>query len=299
MADSRRYFQFLAGPRRGEVLIMDSIESEDGEIYVKFKDDSRINETFIAQLNQKVVTEKVMAEIDSPSNCWRFNEKVEDNKPRLEKDAQTGEIYEIPNVDDMVHADLTGETGVVQPRKKKKAIELVPPRPTPASHSAFGAIQASFNTPVVDNDNPVQNTKVKPTQPNAVQQANTGDPVWLMCNSSKKFETEVNLTQTISLPKKSFYNVVKESFEDGGEKVVEYIIQNLDSQKIKDALKVALREAYDDAPEPVKETVYSPVPVPVPMREMTSPTEIFVPETVEEPVVGGPVAVEGTFKEVK
>jgi hypothetical protein len=287
MADERRYFQFLAGPRRGEVLIMDRIESEDGDVYITFKDDSRMNETLIAQVNQKVVTDKMMAEIDSPTNCWRFQEKAEeDSKPRLEKDAQTGEVYEIPNVDDMVHADLTGETGVVRPRKKNKLIELVPPRTTPPNHSVFGAIKSSYNTPAPVIDNPVQNAKVQQAQFNAQPQANTGDPVWLMCNSSKKFDTEVNLTLTISLPKKSFYNVVKESFEDGGDKVVEYIIQNLDNQKIKDSLKKALKMAYDDAP--VVDT-WAP----------TSPTDMFVPETVEEAVVGGPVAVEGTFQEVK
>jgi hypothetical protein len=285
MAEGTRYFQFLAGPRRGEVLVLDRIESEDGDIYIKFKDESRINENLVAQINQKVVTEKMMAEIDHPSNCWRFVEKPdEDSKPRLEKDAQTGEVYEIPSVDDFVHADLTGETGVVNPRKKKRAIELIPPRTTPPNHSVFGQIKSSTVTPSHVIDNPVQNTKVQQTQANAQPQTNSNDPVWLMCNSSKKFDTPVNLTLTISLPKKSFYNVAKESFESGGEKVVEYIIQNLDNQKIKDALKIALMEAYDDSPAPIKKVL---------------PEGMFIPETVEEPEISGPVAVEGTFQEVK
>ena len=287
MADARRYFQFLAGARRGEVLIMDRIESEDGDIYITFKDDSRMNETLVAQINQRDVTNKMMAEIDSPSNCWRFQEKSEeDSKPRLEKDAQTGEVYEIPNVDDMVHADLTGETGVVRPRKKNKAIELVPPRQTPASHSVFGAIKASYNTPAPVIDNPAPTPKTQQTHPSDRQQTNSQDPVWLMCNSSKKFDTQVNLTLTISVPKKSFYQVAKESFEHGGDKVIEYIIQSLDDQKIKDSLKIALKEAYDDGPSA---NTWAPV----------APSDMFVPETVEEAVVSGPVAVEGTFQEVK
>ena len=47
-----RYFQWLVGERRGEVLIFDEIEEDDGEIFIKFKDNSRINQDLVLPLNQ-------------------------------------------------------------------------------------------------------------------------------------------------------------------------------------------------------------------------------------------------------
>ena len=272
MADILRFFQFIAGPRRGEIILFDRIEKEEDGVYIKFRDNSRISESFVAPINEKNLSEKLMAEIDGPSNCWQFRDKEEMDRERAAKNRITPGMlppgvyipetveeavmgapmsqipYEVPGIDDVAHADLTGTSGVVNPRDKKKAIELIPPRFTPPTHSVFGQIKASYNTPAPVIDNPVQNVKTQPTQSNTVQQVNSGDPVWLMCNSSKKFDTEVNLSLTVSLPKKSLYNVAKESFEKGGEKVVEYIIQSLDNQKIKDALKIALLNSYEDSP---------------------------------------------------
>ena len=37
-----------------------------------------------------------------------------------------------------------------------------------------------------------------------------------MMDKAKKFETEVEMNLTISLPAKSLYDVADESFEDGG-----------------------------------------------------------------------------------
>ena len=95
MSESR-YFQWIAGDRKGEILVLDNIVEDSGSIYLSFKDGSRMNEEFIAQINQRDLTRKLMAEIDSPQNCWRFVEKTSpDDKPRVEKDANSGEYYEI------------------------------------------------------------------------------------------------------------------------------------------------------------------------------------------------------------
>jgi len=93
------------------------------------------------------------------------------------------------------------------------------------------------------------------------------DPVWLMMDKAKKFDTDVEMSVTISLPTKSLYEVAKESFEEGGEKVIEYIINNLDNQKLKDSLKMALREAYGEV-QKVPEIPY-----------------MIEPEAVEEPII--------------
>ena len=52
----RRWFQWVVGDRKGEVMAFDKIESEEGNLYIRFKDNSRINEIFVAQLNDKDLT---------------------------------------------------------------------------------------------------------------------------------------------------------------------------------------------------------------------------------------------------
>ena len=81
-----RFFQWVAGERRGEIVILDKIEEEDGQIYLSFKDGSRINVDFVAEINQRDLTGKLMAEVESPNNVWQFVDETPEEKPRFEKD---------------------------------------------------------------------------------------------------------------------------------------------------------------------------------------------------------------------
>jgi hypothetical protein len=257
MAQDVRYFQFLAGPRNGEVVIFDKIEEEDGMVFVCFKDGSRCNEQLILPLNNTNYGSQLMAEVDSPSNLWVIKEEW------------VGRQEEIWTWLDETNKGLPEDRVCVQPFEPgKRKLVPIPPRPTT---SRFGQIDVS-NAPLVQSNNTsVQMGKTQQQSNGAVQQANSGDPVWLMCEKSKKFDEEIVMTLKVSLPKKSLYNVAKESFEDGGQKVIEYIIHNLDDKAIKDSLKIALLEAYEDS------VANGEVP--------------FNPETIEEPVISGPRAV--------
>ena len=122
---------------------------------------------------------------------------------------------------------------------------------------------------------------------------NSSDPVWIMMEKAKKFDTEVSINMVISLPSKSLYNVAKESFENGGETVVEYIISNLDLEEIKNSLKIALKEAYSDGNQESEETKINQK-----LKDETNETKnaedlIFdalgEPVPLEEPVVGDPI----------
>ena len=242
-----RYFQFLAGPRNGEVVVFDKIEEEDGIVFVCFKDGSRCNEQLILPLNSHDYQSQLMAEVDSPSNVW----VIETTWVGREE-----EKWEMGG-DGVLHC--------VQPLiEGKKKIIPHPPRKTT---SKFGQIN-TFNTPATP-ANATSNNDMKTQQqaPGTSQPSNSGDPVWLMCEKAKKFDTAVKMSMIISLPTQSLYNVVKESFENGGPKVIEYIIQNLDNQVIKESLKQALLMAY----EPI-----------IPNNE--------VPYEVEAPIVGSPEA---------
>lgn len=245
----QRYFQWVAGSRRGEVVIFDNIIEEDGATYINFKDGSRINSDLVAEINETKLDQKMMAEIESPRNTWSFKERfVDSGKPRVEQDWESQEKYEVPSVEDMMHADLTGETGVVKPRARKKVIDLIPPRPT---KNKFGKIANSNDIAEEYNESIDNQQKVEQKSPETPSKEpdkpllDLSDPVNIMMEKSKKFETEISMSLTISLPLKSLFYVAKDSFENGEEKSLEYIIENIDVSEIKNALKLGIKEYYN------------------------------------------------------
>jgi len=228
-----RFFQYLAGERQGEVVVFDHIEEDDNMVFICFKDKSRCNEELILPLNERNYTNQLMAEVENPTNIWKFDEKW---VGRQEEKWSPPE--ESPD----------GASHLVQPFSPgKKLVTPIPPR---KSTGNFGKIDKKVESPQ-----------------EVAKQQNMNDPVWLMMDKAKKFDTDVEMSVTISLPTKSLYEVAKESFEEGGEKVIEYIINNLDNQKLKDSLKMALREAYGEV-QKVPEIPY-----------------MIEPEAVEEPII--------------
>jgi len=182
-----------------------------------------------------------MAEIESFNNCWSFKEEwVGAEKEKWSPPEESPD----------------GVSHLVQPAVEgRKKVTPIPPRPT---KSAFGQITSVVEPPA-------------PSPVEIKQQKNSSDPVWLMMDKAKKFETPVEMSLIISLPTKSLYDVARESFEEGGDKVIEYIISNLDDNKIKDSLRLALHNAYGDFLN-------------------GSVNELGEPIAIKEPVISGPSA---------
>ena len=209
-----RYFQYIAGERKGEILIFDKIEQDDGINFISFKDGSRCNEDLILPLNETDWEGMLMAEISDPNNGWKIREEWvgrEEEKWETNKD---------------------GEKVCVQPfvQGRKKIVAIQPLK----TKAKFGKIDKITETPITNDYK-----EMKPIS----------DPVWIMLDKAKKFPIDITLDLVISLPSKSLFSVANESFENGGEKVIDYIITNLDNAKIKDSLKVALLKAYENSDE--------------------------------------------------
>lgn len=250
MSESNRWFQWVVGEKKGQIVIFDHIESEDGIIYIVFKDKTRINEQFVAQLNVRDLTGKFMAEIDHPNNCWQFKERQDPNeKPRWEKDANTGQDYEVPPVEEVRTAELTGEGGTTRPQTKKaKIIDLIPPRPTAASHSAFGRIRESFiaptpPSPVLSNIPKEEIHTQKEEEKIKIVEA---DPTWILYSKSAKSNTTISVTLDVSIPSQNLYNIAKESFA-GENKFIDYIFSEINSNSIADAIKKSLIDMYENS----------------------------------------------------
>lgn len=224
----QRYFQWIAGDRKGEVMVFDKIESEGADVFIVFKDSSRINENLVAPLNQTSVTGKYMAEIDSPSNLWTFKtEYVGRQEERWEEQDETN----------------PGNKVCVQPLiEGRKVIKLIPPKPTPKNHSAFGAIMNVVPTPQEPTQDSI-NYGQKLLQ--LRNQDISSDPVYILMSKAKKVDSDVNMGMVISLPPKNLYELAKESFDNGDEKFIQYIVEEITVDEIKEALKAAIKEMYE------------------------------------------------------
>jgi hypothetical protein len=205
-------------------MIYDKIVSEDGIVFICFKDGSRMNEEFIANINVKDVTGKMMAEIDSPNNGWKFDESWVGREE---------EIWE---------TNEAGEQVCVQPfTEGRRTFKLTPPMPSAPKSSNFGVIEQ----PVIQPNETIINDNISvQTSPNKAVATNM-DPVYIMISKSKKIDQIIDMELTVSLPSINLFNVIRESFEDGDEKLLEYIIQDIDVDLIKESIKNSLRVMYN------------------------------------------------------
>ena len=223
----QRYFQWIVGERKGEVMVFDKIEPDGAEVFIVFKDGARINENLVAGINQTDLTGKFMAEVDSPQNLWTF------------KETWVGRIEERWEEQDETNP---GNKVCVQPfYPGRRVIKLVAPRPTPKKSSKFGAMVATAPS-LPPEEILTQNEKLL-EQPKLM---NETDPVFILMSKAKKEDNDITMTITISLPNKNLYDLAKQSFDEGDQKFVEYIIQNITVDEIKDALKVAITEMYEN-----------------------------------------------------
>jgi len=213
MNENNRFFQWVAGERKGEILIFDKIEEDSGFVFIVFKDGSRINESLVGELNVKTLDGKLMCEVENSNNIWKFSENW------------------VGKEDEKWEENGDGERVCVQPAiAGRKVINLIPPLNSKPTSSNFGTIVP----------------QIVSTQPQLIIEPTINtDPVFIMLEKAKKSELSVNMSLTISVPSISLFNVIKESFEDGNNKSLEYIIDNIDINDIKAELKKGINMLYN------------------------------------------------------
>lgn len=229
----KRFFQWIAGDTKGQILVFDKIIEEDDEVFIEFKDGSRMNTEFIAEINQKELQGKMMAEIESPKNPWKFDEKI------------------VGREEERWETDADGRKQLVVPfRPGRKVVKLIPPKPT---KNKFGEI-ANTEDLVGDGDqtpnkSPITDTKETEDKKSAGIDVSapvpSNDPVYIMMERSKKATANISLSLEVSVPPTSLFHVAKESFDDGEEKTIEYIINNMNIDTIKESIKQGLIDMYN------------------------------------------------------
>ena len=244
-----RYFQYLEGERNGMVVESTDVIQEDDNVYIEFVGGDRCNQSMIAPLGANTIQNMFMAEVSSPTSIWKTTERWVGRQE---------EKYELNGAQERV---------CVQPFVEgRKVIDYIPPAPP----SRFGRITKKISTP----------KPIEPIVPTKPEDKYKDDPVWVMLNKSKKFDTEVKLDLIIALPKKSLFNVIDESFDEGGKNMIKYIIETMDVDTIKESLKNALLIAYD-----AKESVDI---VEEENDKLVDPTQYYSPEVIEESIIGDP-----------
>ena len=71
------------------------------------------------------------------------------------------------------------------------------------------------------------------------------DPIYILIEKCKKKEAQINISVNAALPGKSIYNLIKDEYDEADlGTFFDILIDNLDTQIIKDSIKKALVEAY-------------------------------------------------------
>ena len=248
---NKYYFQLIDIHSEQPIIkLLSNVEYEDNDIYFVFKDNTRCNIEFILPLNNNISVldnnNYLMVFLEGPDKPWIRNVEI------------IGEIKEKwSNIDDR---DPTSKKFCVQPyvpgTKTYKYIK-------PSNLSYFGDKYKDFkhiidanilfndidaiDTNIIDN-NQTQVSEVLEKTNNIQNDININndnlDPISILASKSKKVNMNIDVTINISIPPKSLFNMVDESFENGGDKLIEYILNNIDYNSIKTSVKDGLSIVY-------------------------------------------------------
>ena len=271
-----RYFQWLQGENSGIITKLVNITEMDGEYFYNFEDGESCNLRFISQMTSSpaALKDKFMVEVVSPNDPWRVEQistgffkdamsqenvdvpPLEDitgasgngNSIDISKSAvgtmkyvaprYKGPMYELPSLDDYFYED--NSTAPVKKHKLDGATAIfkkAAPKPEPEPEVAIPSTPPPVVTPEC----------IRPTVETKYEEPSTSDPVRILAKTSKKRDTDIDLTISIKLPSKLVYNIASEEFEDGGSKFINYLIEGIDINSIISELRNAITAAYESS----------------------------------------------------
>lgn len=267
----KRYFQWLDGDSEGTVEVLNTIECIEGEYFYNFESGERCNVEFISPMTRDVhsLKGKVMVEIANPNDKWRS--EIISTHTYTYMDPTAGEQHvEVPPLEDIVGAKGNGQNLNLDESNLGKK-KFYPPRykgpsqPLPsyeeyADDNYYEPTTKASSVVTREREIPAPTRKaeeVQIPQPQPVQQVQpikqeqisnnqvvNNDPVYILAKTSKKHDTEIELTLNINLPSKAIFALAQSEFENGGQRFVNYLVDEIDPQVILSALKVALLDSY-------------------------------------------------------
>jgi len=88
---------------------------------------------------------------------------------------------------------------------------------------------------------PVRNVMLSDTSQVAAQSAN---PITSLLEKQKPNWVEVGIKLKLNLPTKNLYNVLTSSFDEAEKEIIEFVVNDLDLEIIKESLRINIKEIY-------------------------------------------------------
>jgi hypothetical protein len=79
---------------------------------------------------------------------------------------------------------------------------------------------------------------------NSVATSKSTNPITSLLEKQKPNWVEVGIKLKLNLPTKNLYNVLTSSFEDADREIIEFVVNDLDLEIIKESLRINIREIY-------------------------------------------------------
>lgn len=259
----RRYFQWLVGDDMGKVCELLDITQEDGEYFYNFVDGESCNLSYIcpATNDKNQLRGKAMVEVPGPHNCWKFEEVKMGSFTTAEN-----EHVDVPPLQDIIGMS----TDNTLDQSALGTMSLTPPKsnpikgmplpdimdylrdtdPKPVKRNTASGVKVTVQE-TKESETPVESAKSEEKQPEVQQfipqpkKEIPNDPVHILVSTCKKHSSFVDLKMELSLPSVTTYNFAKSEFEDGENKFIEAICDNISTETIMTALRKALHDAYE------------------------------------------------------
>lgn len=229
------YFQWLTKERMNMVSVLDSIDLEDNEFYLNFKDGSRCNKKYVRDITQECDKDTIAIQIANKRDLWQvFSEIKGEVKERWEEDAN-------------------GQKWMVDPGKKGKEVKhFIKPRSfnehikpyyeydnISTNHENINETIISENiTPEYNYIAPDTNVKNKNIKQNS--------PIHELCEKAKKTQVSFDTTISLNIPPISLFTVIKDTFDNGEDEFLDYVVENIDSSILRETIKECIYKIYKE-----------------------------------------------------
>jgi hypothetical protein len=98
-------------------------------------------------------------------------------------------------------------------------------------------------TPTINSTKPLGARNVMVVETPSVVTVSS-NPITSLLEKQKPNWVEVGIKLKLNLPTKSLYNILTTSFEDADKEIIEFVVNDLDIEIIKDSLRQNIREIY-------------------------------------------------------
>ena len=261
---TKRYYQWIPmSSDRNDIVYLVEIFKDDDITFYKFNDDSICAESLILPYNSTASATKnaAMVELVDYQHSWKFEKPQQlktGNFADVGRENNDNTSFDIPMIDEsynIVPPILNGE--YIRPINvndyiKQEVVEtpdviytteeLVIENEICEPSSNIQHTKQSIYMGVYDETDDASTTSF--VKNDNINNKNDVDPIGMLIEKANKTASIISMDLSVNLPSKSLFNVINENFDDGADRFIELILDEIDYKIIKESLKDALLNAY-------------------------------------------------------